>query len=167
VSLSSSEVNVDVHTGTGNEMERWVLILFRTVVGLVFLWASYNKIFDPGSFAIAVSNYRLVPAWGVNLMAVVMPWLEFICALLLLSGQWLRTSSFLLAGLLGIFIIVVTISMARGLDVDCGCFNADSGRKIGFKLLAQDVLYLVMAAVLFFRGGDAVGWKAFLGARDS
>jgi uncharacterized membrane protein YphA (DoxX/SURF4 family) len=144
-------------------MERAGLLLVRTVLGVVFLWASYNKIFDPGAFALALANYRLVPAWGVNLMAVVLPWMEFCCALLLLSGQWVRTSSFLVAGMLVMFMIAVGISMARGLDVNCGCFSASGGRRIGFKLLGEDLLYLVMAAALFFRAGDSLGWKSFLG----
>jgi uncharacterized membrane protein YphA (DoxX/SURF4 family) len=149
------------------KMEWWGLLLCRTVVGCVFLWASYAKILDPGPFALSVANYHLVPVWGVNLMAVGLPWLEFGCALLLLSGQWVRTSSFLVAGLLAVFMTAVGISMARGLDVNCGCFSASSGRKIGFKLLGEDLLLLAMTAVLFFRAGDALGWKAFLGLQES
>jgi len=110
-----------------------------------------------------VSNYRLLPGWGVNLLAVGLPWLEFVCAVLLLSGQWVRTASFLVSGLLVLFMVVVAVSMVRGLDVDCGCFDARSGRRIGFKLLLQDGLYLAMSAVLFLRARDFVGWKAFLG----
>jgi putative oxidoreductase len=146
-------------------MERGLVIIFRTVVGLVFLWASYNKLFDPGSFAQALDNYRLLPGWAVNPMAVVMPWLEFVCALLLLSGQRVRTASFIVSGLLVVFIAAVGISMLRGLDVQCGCFSAGSSRKIGFRLLGEDVLYLAMTGFLFFRAGDSLGWKAFLGSR--
>jgi len=163
VALFGGEMNMETDAGFRKEMERWGLVVFRLVVGLVFLWASYSKILDPGAFAVAVANYRLLPEWGVNLVAVGMPWLEFLCALLLLSGQWVRTASFLVSGLLVLFMVVVSISMVRGLDVDCGCFNAQSGRKIGLTLLAQDALYLAMSVVLFFRALDAVGWKAFLG----
>jgi len=149
------------------EMERWGVLLFRTVVGVVFLWASLGKIFDSAPFAVAVSNYRLVPSWGINLLAVGLPWLEFWCAILLLSGQWVRTSSFVVGGLLLVFMTAVGISMWRGLDVDCGCFSAASSRKVGVKLLAQDALLLAMTAVLFLRAGDAVGWKAFRGMREA
>lgn len=163
MALFNGETNMDADAGIRKEMERWGLVVFRLVVGLVFLWASFGKILDPGDFAVATANYRLLPEWGVNLLAVGLPWLEFLCALLLLSGQWVRTASLVVSGLLVLFMVVVSVSMVRGLDVDCGCFNAQSGRKIGVKLLAQDALYLAMSAVLFFRSPDAVGWKAFLG----
>jgi len=146
-------------------VERWLLVIVRTALGLVFLWASYNKLFDPGAFARAVDNYRLVPGWAVNPMAVVLPWLEFVCAILLLTGQRLRTASFVVAGLLVVFILAVGISMVRGLDVHCGCFSASSGRKIGLRLLGEDLLYLAMAAFLFLRAGDRLGWRSFLGRR--
>ena len=31
------------------------------IIGAIFIWASYDKIIDPGKFAREISNYRIVP----------------------------------------------------------------------------------------------------------
>ena len=62
-------------------------LLVRTGLGLVFLWASWDKIGHPAEFASIIDNYRILPAAAVNPVAVMLPWVEFICALLLLSGR--------------------------------------------------------------------------------
>ena len=143
--------------------EKKLVLVARIVLGLVFLWASVYKIVDPGSFARSVANYRLLPEGWVNFFAVVLPWMEFLCALLLVFGQWVRTSSLVIAGLLSMFMVAVSLSMIRGLDIHCGCFDPRSGRKIGLRLLGEDALYTILAVFLIFRGGDEMGWKAFLG----
>lgn len=135
----------------------------RIVIGFVFLWASVNKIVDPGSFARSVANYQLLPEAWVNLFAVVLPWVELLCGLFLLFGQWTRTSALVVAGLLFVFMVAVGINMIRGLDVHCGCFDASSGRKIGLRLLLEDAFYIILALFLVFRGRDALGWEAFRG----
>jgi len=147
------------------QIENGFVLIVRTVLGFVFLWASYAKILDPGPFARAMANYQLVPEWGINLLALILVWVEFCCALLLLTGQWVRTSAFVVAGLLIVFIVAVSISLVRGLDVNCGCFSTTSGRKIGFMLLGEDALYLIMSLFLIYRGEDAFGWRAFLNKR--
>ena len=144
--------------------EARIALLFRLALGAVFLWASYDKLLDPRAFALAVANYQLVPEVGVNLLAVLLPWLELACALLLISGQWTRTSSLIVALLLVVFMIAVGVAMVRGLDVSCGCIGSDASRRIGIKLLGQDALLLAMAVFLTIRGNDRVGWTAFLGA---
>jgi len=144
-------------------LETKIVWMARLTLGLVFLWASVHKILDPGAFARAVANYRMLPETWVNLFAVTLPWVEFLCALLLLSGQWVRTSSLMVSGLLVVFIVAVSFNMIRGLDIDCGCFDTDSGRKIGVRLLVEDTLYLVLCLFLIFRVKDGLGWKAFQG----
>ena len=138
----------------------------RILLGLVFLVYSLDKIPHPDSFARAIANYRLLPETTVNLLAVVLPWIECVCALLLLSGQWVRSASFVVACLLIVFMIAVTISLFRGLDIDCGCFSAQSGRKIGLKLLGEDLLMLAMSVFLILRARDGIGWQAWLRMRD-
>ena len=85
--------------------------------------------------------------------------------MLLLTGQWVRSTSLVVAGLLVLFIGVVSVSMVRGLDIHCGCFSASTGRRVGFKLLGEDIFWLVLAVFVIFRGRDELGWRALFGLR--
>jgi len=138
----------------------------RILLGLVFLLYGIDKIPHPDNFARAIANYRLLPGEFVNLLAVVLPWIEVVCGLLLLSGQWVRSAAFVSAFLLAVFVIAVSIALVRGLDIHCGCFDADSGRKIGLKVLGEDLLFLGLSVVLILKARDRVGWKALLGMGD-
>lgn len=143
--------------------ERLILIVLRCVIGAAFVWASIDKIAHPEQFARAVSNYHLLPEAAVPLFAVVLPWVELLSGLLLLLGQWQRAASLVVASLLLVFIVAVGTSLWRGLDIHCGCFNASSGRKIGVRLLVEDILLLGGAVFLALKSRDEVGASAFWG----
>jgi len=143
------------------------MCFLRLLLGFVFVYASLDKIQNPADFARIIENWKLVPEILVNFLALVLPWVEFICGLALLAGQWVRSSASIVGCLLIIFIFGVSINLARGLDIDCGCFNTLAGRKIGLTLLAQDVFLLVAAIFLMIRAEDALGWRAFTGGSIS
>lgn len=138
-------------------------LVARIVLGLVFLLYGLDKISHPGDFARAIANYRLLPEVLVNFVAVTLPWVECVCGLLLLSGQWVRSAALVSAFLLAVFVSAVSITLARGLDINCGCFHANEGRKIGFKLLGEDFLLLIAALFLILKGRDRIGWRAIIG----
>ncbi len=149
-------------TGFFLRHEKRFIQAIRILLGLVFLWSSIDKIIHPGDFARSIANYKLLPEILVNLFAVVLPWVEAACGLLLLSGQWIRSASFLVSLMLAVFIVAVSAAMFRGLDINCGCFDSNAGRKVGFKLLAEDMLMLIMAVFIMLKAKDESGWRAFL-----
>ena len=116
-------------------------------LGIVFVLAAVFKIRDPGAFAVAIENYRLAPWWSVNLIALVLPWLEFLGGILLIAGFWRRESALLLTILLGVFLIGILSAMARGLDINCGCFIGADDR-VGWGLVARDMVLLAAAVIL-------------------
>jgi uncharacterized membrane protein YphA (DoxX/SURF4 family) len=142
---------------------RVIELAARIVLGVVFLLYGLDKILHPDDFARAVANYRLLPEALVNLVAVILPWVECVCGLLLLAGQWVRSAALVSAFLLGVFMVAVSITLARGLDISCGCFNTDEGRKIGLGLLVEDLLLLGAAAVLVLQARDRIGLRALAG----
>ncbi|MFY9940654.1 MAG: cation diffusion facilitator family transporter [Desulfobacterales bacterium] len=129
----------------------------RLMLGAVFLYASYDKILHPQAFAQAVYNFQILPDGVVNIVALVLPWLELLLGLCLVAGLWLPGATLLGSGLLGIFIGALVFNQIRGLDIHCGCFSTDPtagpanlwtvGRDLFFFLVS---LYL-SASVLFFR----------------
>jgi uncharacterized membrane protein YphA (DoxX/SURF4 family) len=128
---------------------RAVLLLFRVVVGGLFVYAGVLKIADPLGFAQDIENYRLVPRAIAFLTALFLPWVETLAGAALVVGLFKRTSAGLISVMLVMFIGLVAVTMARGLDVDCGCFGA-LGRKAGWTLLLEDALMLFMAVQVAF-----------------
>jgi uncharacterized membrane protein YphA (DoxX/SURF4 family) len=100
-----------------------VTLAARLILGLVFLLAALPKIADPPGFAKAIWAYELVPAWGLNLLALGLPWLECFAALALVLGVWVRAASLWVGVMLLAFILALAINLARRHPVDCGCFG--------------------------------------------
>jgi uncharacterized membrane protein YphA (DoxX/SURF4 family) len=123
----------------------------RLLLGGVFLVASLDKIYNPAGFAQAVYNHQILPDGLVNLVAIVLPWLELLLGLCLLGGVWLPGAVTLTSGLLMIFLGALVFNMSRGLDVHCGCFGTGSAGPITIWTLARDASFLVMAGYLFCR----------------
>lgn len=128
---------------------RTLLVLFRIVLGGLFVYAGVAKTLDPLDFAQNIRNYRLVGQELSFIAAVVLPWLEILAGLALAAGVWTRASSLLISGLLVFFIALTVVTIVRGLDVDCGCFAALS-RKAGLGVIAEDALMLFMAISVLF-----------------
>ena len=128
---------------------RHFLLLLRLIVGGLFIWAAVTKIAEPLSFAQDVKNYRLVGQTISFFTAIILPWIELIAALCLITGVFPRSSALLISGLLVFFILLVAITIIRGIDVDCGCFGTFS-RKADFKLILEDSLWLAMSLILLF-----------------
>lgn len=126
-----------------------VLLVFRVVVGGLFVYAGVLKIADPLGFAQDIQNYRLVPRAVAFLAALVIPWFETLAGAALIAGLFRRTSALLISLMLAGFIVLVAVTMVRGLDVDCGCFGPSS-RKAGWGLILEDAGMLFMAVQLAF-----------------
>lgn len=129
-----------------NPSYRFFYHLTRVVLGGVFIYASLDKIINPGAFAQAVFNYQVLPGALINLTALILPWLELILGVYLLFNRWMAGASILAAILMTIFMGLIIFNLARGLDISCGCFSTDPAEGPMNKLtLARDGLFLCLA----------------------
>jgi hypothetical protein len=62
-------------------------------------------------------------------MGLVMPWLELLTGLALILGIWTRTSAALIGAMLVVFIAAISLNLARGNAIDCGCFDVTAAGK--------------------------------------
>ena len=95
--------------------------LFEIILGGLFVYAGGLKLWHPYEFAEAVLAYRLLPAALAGTAAAVLPWLEVAAGLLLALGLKRRSCLLILGWLAGAFLLVMLITAARGLKIDCGC----------------------------------------------
>jgi putative oxidoreductase len=130
----------------------WLAWAFRVGLGLVFIVASLDKIAHPEAFASSIANYHLVPLWGINPMAICLPWIELICGLLLVLGLQVRANLLVIWILLAIFIIAIGVALHSGYDISCGCFSTDpSAHAMTRWTLYWDIAWLAMAThALYF-----------------
>ena len=134
------------------ETAEWATVLSRLLLGAVFLYASFDKIADPGAFAKAVYNYQMLPDSTVNLVAVTLPWIELLLGVCLIAGFWLPGTTILCTGLLILFVSVMAYNEIRGLDVHCGCFSTEPAEgPDGFPPLIRDSLFIVVSGFLTAR----------------
>ena len=123
----------------------------RLLLGGVFVYASIDKIWHPDQFAEILVNYKLLPVWAINVMAIILPWLEVTAGALLIVGVWPRENATILGGLLLVFIVAIGVNLARGLDFNCGCFStASSHKNASIMLLVRDALLLIPAIQLIW-----------------
>ena len=128
----------------------------RWVLALVFIYAAAGKIIHPSGFVDDIDNYRLLPYILVTVMAVILPWIEVLCGLLLIFGRWMRGASLILIVLNIVFIFAISSALFRGLDINCGCFTLlESGSKVGLVRIFEDILLLAMSVWVFFRAGGS------------
>jgi len=127
----------------------YLAFVLRVYIGSIFIYASMSKITDPAVFAENIAVYRIMPYWGLNLTALILPWLELLCGFLLIIGLRTRATALILAGLLFMFTLFVIINIFRGSDITCGCFD-EVGEPIGWAKVAQNTTWFIMTMMVFF-----------------
>jgi putative oxidoreductase len=96
------------------------------LLGVMMLWASVSKLSDPIGFLASIHAYQLpLPSSLPRTVAIVLPWFELLCGLLLVTGIWMEAARRALIGMLITFALVTGQAWLRGLDLSCGCFELD------------------------------------------
>jgi len=128
-----------------------LLLVFRLIVGAVFVYSGIVKALGPLDFAQQVRNYRVIGQDLSFLVAVYLPWLEILAGAFLVAGILKKASAALISLMLGGFIVLVAVTIVRGIDVDCGCFGALS-RRADWRLLLEDAALLAMSLTVLVTG---------------
>lgn len=132
----------------------WVELTARMILGGTFVYTGYQKAIAPEAFAQIIYGYDLFPHFAINLIAIILPYLELVCGTALIAGIYPRGAAFILCGMLFTFMVAIGINLARGHQFDCGCFTVERFGHGGslWLLLARDAIYLMLGLyILFFR----------------
>jgi uncharacterized membrane protein YphA (DoxX/SURF4 family) len=135
----------------------WLVTRVQIALGLFFVAAALPKLADPPSFAHMIYNYRLLPGGLVNLLALVLPWLELLVGVALVLGLWSRTAAAVVGVLLLVFAVAISLNLLRGNAIECGCFDVrDIGKPVAERLsdmrwdLLRDAGMLAMAGQILW-----------------
>lgn len=137
------------------------LLVARLGVGGMFAYLAIMKLRDPIEFLKQIREYAILPTDPpifLNLTAIVLPWLELLCALLLLVGFWRRGAALLLNGMLAFFTPMLlwralsiyrsgTVEAFCDVRFDCGC---GTGEVYICRKLAENLLLQIGALIALF-----------------
>lgn len=154
-----------------------VSLISRLLVGLIFLLAAVPKIVSPGDFASSVRAYHVLPAELVVPFTLILPWLELLVAVYLLSGFMGRIGAGGAVVLLLTFIFALVQALATGNTAHaCGCFGSGAnplitllagGNSIGWWDVIRDGILLILAAWVAWCGPGQFSIDALLARRQT
>jgi putative oxidoreductase len=129
----------------------WVELAARWILGLTFIYAGYSKILAPADFAKIIYGYGLFPAKLINLIAIIIPFLELVIAIALILGFYPRSAAIIVNTLLLAFIIIISINLIRGHEFNCGCFALqNSADQVSSpSAILRDLVFLALGLQVF------------------
>lgn len=135
--------------------------VLRCLIGALMLWAAVSKLANLTEFLGSIYAYQMpLPRAWLQTAAVVLPWLELLCGLLLLANVWTETALVTVTLLLAFFVVATGQAWARGLDISCGCFNL---KIFGLHQSAPGLVkFLESVAFAFFRNLVLTAFTAWL-----
>ena len=114
--------------------------MVRLLLGLMWVWASIEKIQNPAEFSRDISNYHIVPFGLENLTAIVVPWLELLIGLGLIIGVMIDGAAILSAGLMIVFIVLISQAILRGFNIECRC-GLKEGQVVGWDKILENIFF--------------------------
>jgi uncharacterized membrane protein YphA (DoxX/SURF4 family) len=136
--------------GNRKNLLRFFYHSVRLILGVIFIYASYDKILHPKAFAEVVYNYQILPDGLINLTAIFLPWIEIMIGVFLIVGFWMPGTVIWSNILLVIYIGALGYNLARGLDINCGCFSTTKGSPISIEHILWDAVFLALSIYLSF-----------------
>jgi uncharacterized membrane protein YphA (DoxX/SURF4 family) len=126
-----------------------IALVDRVVLAAVFLTSGFTKLGSRQRFRQDLSAFG-VPNRAAALIAPLLPCVELIVALLLLTPYLSWWAALCALTLLLIFTAAIAINLARHQRPSCNCFGALSRHPIGGGTVVRNVILIVMASVPLF-----------------
>jgi putative oxidoreductase len=120
----------------------------RLILGIIFVVFALSKIMRPAVFALNVVDYAMMPAWGVNLWSLFLPWAELVAGLFLILGIRTRASATVIGAMNIIFIVGLVHVIIHGLPITCGCVG-EAGEPVTWWKVLKNTGMLVMCLQIF------------------
>ncbi len=143
----------------------WISIPIRLFVGIVFIYAAIPKIARPNDFAWSIALYQMLHYSNVNLLAIVLPWVELICGITFILGIWTKGSAVVMCGMCIMFIWALLFAIIHEIEMTgCGCFSQEGAaaleahrEEVGKDLLYLDIFMLFASGYVWLFDTGRIG----------
>lgn len=104
------------------------------------------KLDRPDAFAATLRRHRILPGWSIPAVSRLVPWLEVVVALLLLTGVCEGAVTAVASLLFLSFLLMEAILVATKRATECGCFGLAYPQKVDKASLVVSLILLGLAA---------------------
>jgi hypothetical protein len=127
-------------------------VIVTWLIGLTLLLAGVPHWGNPYYFLGSVYAYKLVDPGVGQMVAIALPLIQLVLAVLLLTRILIDVAHLASLLLFSCFAVVQTVTFLRGLDISCGCFGPGYETTIGFQTLClvYTLLFLSVMRNLFY-----------------
>jgi uncharacterized membrane protein YphA (DoxX/SURF4 family) len=131
----------------------WLVELaLRIGIGGAFVYAGWVKVADSVGFADSVASFAILPPTLIVPFALALPIFEIMAGAILIAGWPRRIGALALMMLTTVFCVALLLALARGLDVNCGCFGASASTTNPWFDLVRDLAIMGGCIALYWRG---------------
>jgi uncharacterized membrane protein YphA (DoxX/SURF4 family) len=124
-----------------------LLVVVQYCVGSILLWSGIMKMRHPFDFLATVYQYELVSPGGGRIIAIVVPWLEAITGICLISYLFSYGALVCSTLLFAIFSIAQTSVIIRGLKISCGCFGPMVSGQVNYNSMTRVGVLLILSLI--------------------
>lgn len=137
-----------------------ILLVARIVLAMIFGVAGVAKLADPNGSRKALTGFGVPESFAIPLgWALPLVEIAVAIALLPLATAWFGGVGAL--GLLVIFLVGISVNLARGNAADCHCFGQLHSEPVSAKVLVRNAALAVVAALIVVQGQAQSGLSAF------
>ena len=137
-----------------------IIVLLRIALSAVFGIAGVTKLLDQGGTRDAVKNFG-APEAIAPALSLALPIAELTIAGGLLLAETAGASALAALLLLGLFVVAISVNLARGHTHDCHCFGQLYSRPLGWPTLARNLIFALGAGIVFWQTGMRTSSSVF------
>ncbi|MCL5991743.1 MAG: DoxX family membrane protein [Bacteroidetes bacterium] len=137
-------------------------LVVRLLLGGLFIFTALSKFSDLSVFSKEIDNYNILPIFLINTFAVVLPWVELLCGIFLLTGIRIKANAMISISLFSVFTLAILIAMFQGLSINCGCHTKLLADKVGITKVLQNMGFLVLSVFLFYFPGNKFSFESLI-----
>lgn len=143
---------------------RILSFVIRVFLAYTFLISGAEKLVAMRTFGHNIAAYGILPDALSNIAAALFVWSEIIIGVFLFAGVLVRGSGLVSSALLLLFLIAIISALARGLEIDCGCFA--NPEPIGLHKVWEDLALLAGATYLILFPKSYLMWAQLVHTPD-